>query len=156
MSKEANIDFLPIIKEVFDPVFKQFGFVLDNEMEWDGRGEDSITASKDDMTLFFYVGITQFFYYCSVGIRLSGELAEKATSREGYRHLGVTAIAKGLDPSYTQREEAAQTREEVRAAFEAEKQDLLKYCSDILSGDVSSWSRVVDPMAEEWEKRSKR
>jgi hypothetical protein len=143
MPKETDIDFLSIIKEVFDPVFKDYGFVLSNEMKWDGQGEDSVTASKDSIDLVFYVGVSQLFYYCSVGIKLSGELAEKATSRVGYRGLGVAAIAEALDPSYKQRRKAAQTKEEVREMFEAEKEDLLKYCSDILSGDVSSWSRIV-------------
>ena len=54
--------------------------------------------------------------------------------------------------SYKQRRKAAQTKEEVRAMFEAEKQDLLKYCSDILSGDVSAWSKIADSLSEEWEK----
>ncbi len=149
MPKEENIDFPSIIKDVFDSVFKEFGFRLDNQMEWDGRGEYSVMASKEGMALGIYVGISQLFYYCSVSIRLSGDIAEKATPHVRRRHLGVAAIAKGLDPNYKQRRKAAQTREEVRAAFEAEKDDLLKYCSDILSGDVSSWSRIADPIAEE-------
>jgi hypothetical protein len=143
MPKENNIDFLSIIKEVFDPVFKEYGFTLNNELVWDGQGEDSVTASKDGMDLVFYIGVSQLFYYCSVGIKLSDHLAEKVTSRVKHRSLGVTAIAKALDPSYKARRKAAQTREEAREMFEAEKEALLKYCTDILSGDVSTWYRIV-------------
>ena len=157
MPKEANIDFLSIIKDVFEPVLQNFGFVINNELECNGAGEYSTTALKDGIALVFYVGVSQLFYYCSVSIKLSGEIAEKATSHLRYRSLGVAAIAKGRDPDHKQPRKAAQTKEEVKAMFEAEKEDLLKYCSDILSGDVSSWSRIADPLAEEWEKgRNKR
>ena len=152
MPREANIDFQSIINDVFEPVLQKFGFVIKNELDWSGAGEYSTTASKDGITLTFYVGLSPLFYYCSVSISLSGELAEKATSRSKNRSLGVAAIAKRLNPSYKQQRKAAQTKEEVRAMFEAEKEDLVKYCSDILSGDVTSWYKIADSLAEEWEK----
>jgi hypothetical protein len=152
MPKDPNIDLLPIIKEVFDSVFKDYGFELKNEAIWDGRGENVITASKGDIDLNFYLGTSPMFYYCSVGIKLSGDIAEKATSHVKYRSMGVSAIAKELDPNYKRPSKGAQTKEEVKELFEAEKADLLKYCKDILLGDVSSWSRIADQMAEKWEK----
>jgi hypothetical protein len=152
MSRESNIDFLSIIHEVFDPVLQKFGFEINNGLDWSGAGEYSTIASKDGITLHFYVGLSPLFYYCSVSISLSGEIAEKATARSKYRNLGVTAIAKALDSNHKQRRKAAQTKEEVIAMFEAEKQDLLKYCSDILSEDVSTWSKVANSLAEELKK----
>jgi hypothetical protein len=152
MPKEPNIDLLPIIKEVFDSVFVDYGFELKSEAIWDGRGENVITASKGDMDLNFYLGTSPMFYYCSAGIKLSGNTAEKATPHVKYRSMGVSAIAKGLNPDYKRPTKGAQTKEDVKELFEAEKDDLLKYCKDILLGDVSSWSQIADQMAENWEK----
>jgi hypothetical protein len=151
MPKDPNIDLLPIIKEVFDSIFRDYGFELKSEAIWDGRGENVITASKGDMDLNFYLGTSPMYYYCSVGIKLSGYTAEKATSHVKYRSMGVSAIAKGLDPNYKRPPKGAQTKEEVKELFETEKSDLLKYCKDILLGDVSSWSRIAEQMAEKWE-----
>ena len=152
MPREANIDLLSVINDVFEPVFQKFGFVINTELDRSTSGEYSTTASKEGITLGFYVGLSPLFYYCSVSISLSGEIAERATSRSKYQSLGVAAIAKAIDPSYKQRRKAAQTKEEVRASFEAEREDLLKYCSDILAGDVSAWSKIADSLAVEWEK----
>ena len=53
-----------------------------------------------------------------------------------YRNLGVSAIAKCLDPDYKLSRKSPQTSEEVKQNFENRKDDLLKYCKDILSGIV--------------------
>jgi len=155
MPRDANIDFLSIIKEVFDSVFKDYGFKLIEEATWDGRGEDLITATKGDMDLIFYVTTLPMFHYCSVGIKLTGATAEKATPYVKYRSLGLSAIAKRLDTNYNRVSEGVQTKEEVKDLFEAEKKDLLTYCKDILLGDVSAWSRIADQMAEDWDKKQK-
>jgi len=150
MPKDPNIDFLPIVKEVFSSVFSEYGFALINEENWDGHGENKITASKGDIEINFYLGISRLFYYCSAGIKLSGEIGEKATPHVKYRSMGISAIAKGIDPNYKSNNRAAQTAEEVKKAFEAERDDMIKYCKDILLGDVSSWTPVAHQLAEEW------
>ncbi len=152
MPKESNIELLPIIKDVFDSVFRDYGFKLQNEAIWDGQGENVITASKGDIALNFYLGTSQLFYYCSAGIELSGNIGEKATSHLKYRNLGVSAIAKALDPNFKRPPKGAQTKKEVIELFEIEKDNLLKYCKDILLGDVSSWSRIADQMVAASEK----
>jgi hypothetical protein len=153
MPIDPNIDFLPIIKEVFSSVFGDYGFVLRDEVHWDGAGENTITASKGDIDINFYIANSPMFYYCSVGIKLSGKTGEKATPNVKYRSMGISTIAKGLDPSYKRTTKGAQTKGEVKELFETEKDDLLKYCEDILLGDVTSWTPIASQMAEEWEKK---
>ena len=143
MPKEKDIPFLSIIKETFGSVFEDYGFELQDEAIWTGMGEYIITARKADIELNFYLGLSQLFYYCSVGIRLSGKLGKKATSDPKYRNMGVSTIAQNLDPEYEPSRKGQQTSEEVKREFENRKEDLLKYCRDILSGDVSIWSSVV-------------
>lgn len=142
MPRENNIPFLPLIKEIFDPVFKDYGFELQNEARWNGQ-EYVITAQKGDIALNFYLGMSQLFYYCEASFKLSGELGERATADPKYRSLGVSVIAKCLDPGYKPLRKMPQTKDEVKQAFEKEKEDLLKYCNRILSGDVSVWTTVV-------------
>ena len=80
-------------------------------------------------------------YYFSLEIELSGELGKQAASDPTYRHLGVSAIAKCLDPNYDRPVRKAtnyRAEEDLREIAEGHKEDLLKYCGDILSGDVSS------------------
>ncbi len=150
MPKDPNIDFVSIIKEVFSSVFNDYGFVLNDKASWDGRGENTIKASKGDVDINFYIGVSQLFYYCSAGIKLSGETGEKATPHVKYRSMGISAIAKGMDSNYKSSNRAAQTAEEVKKAFEAERDDMVRYCKNILLGDVSSWTPVAHQLAEEW------
>jgi len=49
---------------------------FNDEALWTGMGEYIITASKEDIELNFYLGVSKLFYYCSVGIRLSGKLGD--------------------------------------------------------------------------------
>ena len=148
MPKEQDIPFLTIIQETFGSVFEDYGFELQGEAVWTGMGEYIITARKDDIELNFYLGISPLFYYCSVGIKLSGELGERATTDPKFRDLGVIVIAECLDPEYKLSRKSPQTSEEVKQDFENRKEDLLKYCKDILSGDVSIWSTVVKCLKE--------
>jgi hypothetical protein len=141
--KEKDIPFLEIIKETFGPVFEEYGFELQDEVVWTGMGEYIITARKTDIELNFYLGVSQLFYYCSAGIKLSGKLGNQATNDSKYRNLGVIAIAECLDPEYKLSRKNPQTSEEVKKQFENRKEDLLQYCHDILSCDVSIWSTVV-------------
>jgi hypothetical protein len=141
-----------VIKEGFDSVFRDYGFELQGDLVLSGGGENIITASKGGIDLLFYLGASPLFYYCNISIKLSGDIAEKATSNLGYRHLSVSSVARCLDPNYKRPSKGAQTKEEVIGLFEIEKEDLLKYCKDILLGDVSFWSSIVACMIEENEK----
>ena len=149
MPREKDIPFLTIIQETFGSLFEDYGFELQGEATWTGMGEHIITAKKDDIELKFYLGMSQLFYYCDVGIKLSSELGEGATSDPKFRNLGVSVIAKCLDSDYKPSRKSPQTSEEVKQAFENRKDDLLKYCKDILSGDVSIWPTVVDCLKKE-------
>lgn len=61
MPKENNIPFLSLIKEIFDPIFKDYGFELQEEARWNGMGEYVVTAQKGELELSFYLGISQLF-----------------------------------------------------------------------------------------------
>jgi hypothetical protein len=143
MPKENDIPFLEIIKEVFDQVFTEYGFELQGEAKWNGMGEYEITATKEDIALNFYLGLSQLFYYCDVSLALSGELGKRATADPKYRRIGASVIARCLDPMYQRSTKMPQTKEEVKQKFEERKEDLLKYCSGILTGDISIWPKVV-------------
>jgi hypothetical protein len=148
MPREQDIPFLTIIQETFGSVFEKYSFELQGEAKWSGMGEYILTAKKDDIELNFYLGVSQLFYYCSVGIRVSGKVGEKATTDPKFRNMGVSVIAKCLDPDYKPSTKSPQTSEEVKQDFENRKEDLLKYCKDILSGDVSIWKTVVKCLKE--------
>ncbi len=143
MFKNPDIQFVESIKKVFDSVFKEYGFELQEELQWNGAGEDTIKASKKDITLVYYFGHTPEFYLCSIGISLSGELAERATSIRHYHNMTVTGIAKFLDKDFNPVRVNVYNNEDLVKALEQGKEVLLKYCKDILSGDVSSWTEVV-------------
>jgi len=143
MPREKDIPFLAIIKETFGSVFEDYGFELQDEAVWTGMGEYIITSRKANIELYFYLGVSQLFYHCSVGIRLSEELGKRATTDSRYRSMGVSTIAKCLDPDYKLSRKSPQTSEEVKQQFENCKEDLLEYCKDILSGDVSIWPSII-------------
>ena len=151
MPKDQNIPFLSIVKEVFDSVFIEYGFNLQGEVVWDGHGEYSITAKKDDIALTFYLGIAPLFYLCDIGLELSGKLGEMATDNPKYRRIGVHVIAECLDPEFKSQNEMPQTKDEVEQTFRSRKEELLKYCENILQGDVSSWTSVVEKLTKERE-----
>ena len=148
MHREQDIPFPTIIQETFGSMFEEYGFELQGEAKWSGMGEYIITAKKNDIELNFYLGLSQLFYYCSVGIRLSGEVGERATTDPKFRNMGISVIAECLDPDYKPSKKSPQTSEEVKQAFEKCKEDLLKYCKDILSGDVTIWATVVKCLKE--------
>lgn len=148
MPKENNIPFLSLIKEIFDPIFKDYGFELQEEARWNGMGEYVVTAQKGELELSFYLGISQLFYYCDVGLELSGKLGERATADPKYRRIGVSVIAGCLDPEYKPSRKMPQTKDEVKQTFENCKEDLLKYCKGVLSSDVSIWPIVVKCLKE--------
>ena len=153
MSKDQDLQFVQSVKEVFDSVFKEYGFEFQNDAIWNGKGEYTVKASKTDLELIYYLGLTPTFYLFSLGINLLGQLAEKATLNKHYHSIGVTAIAKCLDKDYKYSPSRIQTKEELIEALKKEKVDLLKYCQGVLSGDVSTWSEVVNCL-EEQRKRS--
>lgn len=143
MAKDPNLRFVESIKKVFDPVFSEYDLELQEEVVWNGAGEDTVRASKKDITLVYYLGHMPQFYLCSMGISLSGQLAEKATSIRHYHNMGVTGIAHYLDQDFHFTGINVYTNEDLIHALEQEKEALLKYCKDILAGDVSSWQKVV-------------
>jgi hypothetical protein len=148
MPREKDIPFLTIIQETFGSVFEDYGFELQGEAIWTGMGEYIITAKKGDIALNFYLGMSQLFYYCSVGIELSGDVGERATIDPEFRDIGISVIAECLDPEYKISRKNPQTSEEVKQDFKNRKEDLLTYCKDILSGDVSIWPTVVKCLKE--------
>ncbi|MFN8411722.1 MAG: hypothetical protein U0Z26_04990 [Anaerolineales bacterium] len=143
MPKEANIQFVESIKTVFETVFKEYGFELEEKAIWNGAGEDTVKASKPDIELIYYLGHLPQFYTCSVGIRLSGQLAERATSLKYYYNMSIIEIAHYLDKNYEYNNIDVYTNEDLIRALEQEKETLLTYCAGILSGDVSTWSEAV-------------
>jgi hypothetical protein len=143
MGKDPHIQFLKLIHEIFDPVFLKYGFAIQEEELWI-QPEETVFARKGDIELQFRLGSSQLFWYFSTGIKLSGKLADEATSDPSYHGLEFTAIAECLDPSYRRNLKAAQTEAELREQMERDKMELLKYCDNILLDDVSNWQKVVD------------
>ena len=148
MPREKGIQFLPLVKEVYNPVFRDFGFEIQEEAEWDGHGEYTVIASKGEMSLVFYLGLVPLFYYFDIGIKLSGSLAKKLTSDLYHQKhsIGMMAIANHLNSDYKPQKRGNQTKEELINAMEKRKEDLLQYCSDILAGDISILSDVVSDL----------
>ena len=143
MFKNSEIQFLESIKKVFEPVFHEYGFELQDEVVWNGAGEDQVRARKDDITLVYFLGHTRQFYLCSLSIFLSGQLAEKTTPFRHYHHMAVTSIAHYLDKDFQFTGIQVYTNEDLIRALEQEKEVLLKYCREILSGDLSIWPEVI-------------
>jgi hypothetical protein len=144
MPKETNIDFVSIIRDVFDPVFQTYDLKLQDETTWNGQGENLLTAAKDGLEVIFYLANAPLFYYGTVALHVVGDLAKRATPHSKYHSLDIATIAEELGPQFKPSMTGAQTNEEVRALFEVQKEILLKYCSDILAGEVSSWTRVSE------------
>jgi len=143
MPKDPNIRFLNLVHQVFDPVCTKYGFIIQEEEKWI-QPEKAVFARKGDIELEFRLGSSSLFWDFSLEIKLSGALGEKATSDPKYRGLGVAAIAGCLDPNYKKNLKAPQTEDELRRKMESDKDELLKYCEDILLGNVSNWQKVVD------------
>jgi hypothetical protein len=143
MYKNPEVQFLESIRKVFEPVFHEYGFELQDEVVWNGAGEDTVTASKGDISLVYFFGHTQRFYLCSSSIFLSGQLAERTTPIQHYHHMAVTTIAHYLDKDFQFTGIHVYTNEDLIRALEQENEILLKYGKDILSGDLSLWTEVV-------------
>lgn len=114
------------------------------EFEIRQESESLFIAKKGDLELLFRLEVGYQSHHFSLEIRLSGELGERATSDSHYRHLGVTAITKCYDQNYEAAPEGADTDKKLKELMEIQKRELLKYCADILAGDVSSWSGLVE------------
>ena len=143
MFNNPDIQFLESIKKVFGQVFHEYGFELQQDVVWNGAGEDEVKARKNDITLVYFLGHTRQFYLCSSSIFLSGQLAEKTTPIRHYHHMAVTSIAHYLDKDFQFAGIHVYTNEDLVRALEQEKAVLLKYCKDILAGDLSIWPEVV-------------
>ena len=143
MPKDADIPFLKLIHDVFDEVFVKYGFIIQEEEKWT-QPETAILARKGDIELAFRLWSSLLFWYFSLEISLLGKLGEEATSDLKYRSLGLESIAECLDTNYKINIKAAQTEEELRERMKSDKEELIKYCEDILMGDVSNWKKTVD------------
>jgi hypothetical protein len=152
MSKATDLQFGESIREVFSPIFRDYGFELQGDSAWDGHGEYFVTAKKDDIALNFYLSVTPLSpdCYCTLAVALSGKLAQKAVSknRKANTSFDVMSIAEALDPDYKRPQGKIQTTQDLKAILGEEKKCLLKYCQGVLSGDMLIWSKVVKHFAE--------
>jgi len=152
MSKATDLQFRESIREIFGPVFTDYGFGLQGESAWDGHGEYFVTAKQGDIVLNFYLSITPRspVCYCTLAIALSGKLAQKATANkdEADTSFDVMSIAEALDLGYKRPQGKILTTQDLKEILEEEKKCLLKYCQGVLYGDVSIWPQVVKHFAE--------
>ena len=125
MFKNPDVQFLESIRKVFEPVFREYGFELQEEVVWNGAGEDEVRARKNDIMLVYFLGHTPRFYLCSSSIFLSGQLAERTTPIQHYHHMAVTAIAHYLDKDFQFSGIDVYTNEDLIRALEQEKEVLL-------------------------------
>jgi hypothetical protein len=132
-----------LVDEIFNPAIKEYGYVFNEEEK------NLIVAKKGDCKVIVRL---EHGLYCSLEIHLSGELGERATEDPYYRDLGVAAIAICLDPSSRRFFKKTKTVDDLREVLEIQKNELLKYCSEILAGDVSIWSQVVNCIKEKSKK----
>lgn len=138
MPKDRNIAFSKLVKDVFGLVIQDYDFKYRDD------NEQLIVAGKGEIEIIFRLEEIPLFYYFSLEIRLSGDTAKQATSDKRYRTLGVSTVTECLDPQYKSPLRGSQTESELRELMETSRDELLKYCSEILGGDVSSWQKVVD------------
>lgn len=141
--------FFSLIIDVFDTVIRKYGLEIHEE------SKNLVVATKGSIELIFRLEPTYLAYYFSLEIRLVGELGERATSNSLYRHLGVAAIARCLDPNYDRPVKEIQTEQNLREIAEGHREELLKYCENILLGDVSSWQTVVNCLEKKSLERGK-
>ena len=149
MSKDHELDFLQLVSETFDSVFKKYAFRFQKESIWSSRGRYHTTSAvKGDIELVFYLAEISEFCHLSIQIRVSGKSAEKVTSKT-FRNISIGEIARRIDPKYSHRDNEIRTKQDLKEALEAGKECLLRYCEGILLGDVSSWLNVVNAYIEE-------
>jgi hypothetical protein len=137
--------FSELVHEVFSSTLQDLGFDLEEENEY------LLFARKGDIRLIFRLEVAYHICLFSIEIALLGKLGERATSDLYYRHLSVTTIAKYSDPEYEISLKSSSTEEELKEMMETQKGELLKYCKDIIGGDVSLWSRIADILIEQAE-----
>jgi len=149
MPKDPNVSFSKLVDDVFNSV------IHDYHLNCREENTRLLIASKEELELVFRLEAIPLFYYFSLELKLSGNLAEQATSDTYYRGrgLGVSAIAQCLDINYKPSIKGAQTESELRELLETGRDELLKYCKDILLGDVSSWQVVVECLKKKREKK---
>ena len=135
--------FIAMVHEVFGPTMQQLGF------EFDEENNKLLHARKGEIQLIFRLESGYQYRLFSLEIKLLGELGERATSWPDYRHFGATAIAKLSNPNYKTSPKITGTEDEVRESMERQKAALLKYCKDILDGDITRWPTIVDSAMKE-------
>lgn len=148
MLKDSGLKLLLAVQEIFAPVFEECGFELqpgEGKIEY----QTSVVAKKGDIELAFYLEVTYKFYLCSIGIRLTGELGEKVSSDARYREIGASVIAEQLNPGYKSPTKHIRTKDDLYRTLETDKAELLKYCKDILMGDITSWQYALKSILDE-------
>lgn len=143
MFEYQNGQFIKLIYEVFNNTIQGLGFKFQEE------NKKLLYARKGDVQLIFRLETGYKFRLFSLEIRLLGELGERATSKPYYRNLAVSTIAKFTDPDYKISSEITSTEDELRKVMETQKHSLLKYCNEMLHGDITRWPRIVDLIIEE-------
>lgn len=135
--------FIDLVHEVYGSTMQELGF------EFYEEDPQLLYAGKGDIQLIFRLETGFKFRLFSLEIMLLGELGERATSRVDHRSLDVTTIAEFSDPEYEFVSRIPATEFEFIEEMKIQKAELLYYCKDILAGDVTRWSGIVDSVIEE-------
>ena len=148
LRKEPDLKLFLAVQEIFAPVFEEYGFELLPE-EKQISYQTSVVAKKEDIELVFRLESTYMFYLCSIGIKLTGELGKKVSSDPRYRELGASVIAERLNPGYESPVKEILTKSHLYRTLESDKAELLKYCKEILLGDITPWQAALKSILDE-------
>lgn len=135
--------FINLVREVYGSTMGELGF------EFDEEDLQVLYARKGDIQLVFRLETGFKFRLFRLEIMLLGELGERATPRVDHRSLDVSTIAEFSDLGYEFVSRIPATESEFVEEMNIQKAELLKYCQDILDGDVTRWSQIVDSVIEE-------
>ena len=132
------------VNNIFGSILQNYGFEIREE------GNKLVVAQRGDIELIFLVEVSYLEYFFSLAIKISGELGRKATTDVDNRNrrLDIITIAHCLNPNYEFTPKKIRTEEDLAEVMEDRKEVLIKYCKDMLLGDVSLWQDVVDCWTE--------
>lgn len=123
------------VPEIFSFVQEDYGF------EFEIVSDYLINAKKGDVLLDLRFDRGVLF---SLGIEVTGNLAEFASPDPRYRKIGATVIAKCLDKEYKSNIKKIKNEEDLINQIMDRAWVLEKYCGNILAGDVSEWKYIID------------
>jgi hypothetical protein len=135
--------FIELVHEIFGSTMHEMGF------EFVEESKKLLYAKKGDIKIIFRLEIAHQISLFSLEIMLLGYLGERASPKPYYRKLAVTTIAKFSDPNYEILSKNISTEEELRESMKKQKDELLKYCKNILNEDIAIWSKIIDLVAKE-------